>query len=1005
MSDTTYKIGVEITGDDSRFRATAKSSEKAVSDLEKKASSDVAKLKANLIGMFSAKGADTGIAKFTSEIGAGTGALEAFAGPAGVAVGVTLAFAGAAVSAGTAMFALAKEASDYGSEIADAEAKTGLTAESLSALRYQAQLSGSDFGELSGGISKFTKTVGESAKGNEEATQKLKNLGLDPQEAVKDLDGALTKVFKTINDAKPGVNQMTAAQDAFGKSGANLIPTIKSMDGDFAALKKRATELGIVLSEEDVRAADAFGDTLDTVTLQAKGAAYQFAYGFMPAITHTMDEISGSLKNNKDVWREWGEYVGGKILETTHALQSYAAIANDVYNGNFSFSTFKAQGLINAEENRKFEFEKLKNQPTLPGVVPTDAELSRFGPSGDYLDKSSGAGVSKGAAKSSSGGGKMNFEMSSKGKALVEAANKLGINPLDLAAIISYETSGTFNPSIKGGKGNNYQGLIQFGQEERSTYGVTKGQSFEQQILGPVVKYFQDRFASVGKSTVGATLLDLYKTVNGGNPTVSANASDGNGTISQHVQRIASQHKSNALKYFFGGNSKNVKGLDGAEIAKRENDEFERGAALVKQYDDQVKNLGVTTERRKVDLILETGEYAKLSEAQKQKIRDDADAIDSYTKEAQASENYSAFVKSLLDDYGALNNVQPTATEQLNKYIAANKEAGVIMDESDIATVKRIATLFDLAKAQEKENDLVQVETQRYRDERDAIWETVAAQQALTNQINRAALKPEQNFGVKNPNPGIADDDPTPKFKRTISANAMANATGRDFAAGGIFDQNTVDTQVSLMATLKETGMDTFKALAGEIGNAAAQWLAYGGASEQSLGQATKAVLASVAAQALGTGLFELGIGFAALTPWGEAIYGPAPLHFKSAAILLGMGAAFGGLARAIPGGGGSGNNSQKDSPDYLRADSSSPDYLRQNQSGNNPSQQQQFGELSNAVNGLTETVSRLKGIKPGEMLQQGIEQKPGLITNTTTKELNGSGTKATQMGKALRLK
>ena len=409
---------------------------------------------------------------------------------------------------------------------------------------------------------------------------------------------------------------------------------------------------------------------------------------------------------------------------------------------------------------------------------------------------------------------------------------------------------------------------------------------------------------------------------------------------------------------------------------------------------------------------METGEYAKLSEAQKQKIRDDADAIDSYTKEAQASENYSAFVKSLLDDYGALNNVQPTATEQLNKYIAANKEAGVIMDESDIATVKRIATLFDLAKAQEKENDLVQVETQRYRDERDAIWETVAAQQALTNEINRATANPEQNFGVKNPNSGLPSAEDLvelapgmPKTKKKISAYGIANANGKDFAKDGIFDQNTVDTQVSLMATLKETGMDTFKALAGEIGNAAAQWLAYGGASEQSLGQATKAVLASVAAQALGTGLFELGIGFAALTPWGEAIYGPAPLHFKSAAILLGMGAAFGGLARAIPGGGGSGNNSQKDSPDYLRADSSSPDYLRQNQSGNNPSQQQQFGELSNAVNGLTETVSRLKGIKPGEMLQQGIEQKPGLITNTTTKELNGSGTKATQMGKALRLK
>ena len=37
--------------------------------------------------------------------------------------------------------------------------------------------------------------------------------------------------------------------------------------------------------------------------------------------------------------------------------------------------------------------------------------------------------------------------------ALIASAQRLGANPLDLATVISYETGGTFDPSIRGGAG------------------------------------------------------------------------------------------------------------------------------------------------------------------------------------------------------------------------------------------------------------------------------------------------------------------------------------------------------------------------------------------------------------------------------------------------------------------------------------------------------------------------------------------------------------------------
>ena len=171
-------------------------------------------------------------------------------------------------------------------------------------------------------------------------------------------------------------------------------------------------------------------------------------------------------------------------------------------------------------------------------------------------------------------GGESTFQPSSRARALIAAAQKLGVSPLDLATIISFETAGTFSPSKWGGAGGNYMGLIQFGAPERRQYGANANQSFEEQVTGPVVRYFQDRFKGVGMSTQGASLEDLYTTVLAGNPRANRNSRDSFGTSPRSGVAAMGPHRQKALQMFFGGSMANV-GFGAIEQAEASNAGFE----------------------------------------------------------------------------------------------------------------------------------------------------------------------------------------------------------------------------------------------------------------------------------------------------------------------------------------------------------------------------------------------------------------------------------------------
>src|SRR2546423_3854955 len=155
----------------------------------------------------------------------------------------------AAIGLGAAIFQLAKNASDAGSQIHDLSEQTGLSATTISSIKFAADQSGSSIEEFAQGMTRFSRTVSDAAHGSDEAKEKLKRLGIDPQEALRDLDGALAKAFQKIYDSPAGVQQASVAMDAFGKTGDRLIPTINAAQGSLSGLIDRANEVGAVIDD------------------------------------------------------------------------------------------------------------------------------------------------------------------------------------------------------------------------------------------------------------------------------------------------------------------------------------------------------------------------------------------------------------------------------------------------------------------------------------------------------------------------------------------------------------------------------------------------------------------------------------------------------------------------------------------------------------------------------------------------------------------------------------
>ena len=273
-----------------------------------------------------AETAIAGVTEASTGAAAGVGVLAA-----GIAIAV-VAFGAAVyitVKLAQEVVNLAKEFADYAIEIGNVAEQTGLATETISALRNEAEATGRDFGQITGAVDNFRKTIGQATAGSEDARAKLNLLGIDGTRSINNIDLAFKQAIATIVKTKDPAEQIRLAFAAFGSDGYKLLPFLRQFNGDVDAAIKKAEELGIVISGKDVDAAREFNRAYDEVKKQIQSIALVFGKEFLPIVRNALKDFGDWVGRNKSTITDWATSTGNFVSGVIKAFKELIQFVND----------------------------------------------------------------------------------------------------------------------------------------------------------------------------------------------------------------------------------------------------------------------------------------------------------------------------------------------------------------------------------------------------------------------------------------------------------------------------------------------------------------------------------------------------------------------------------------------------------------------------------------------------------------------------------------------------
>ncbi len=228
-----------------------------------------------------------------------------------------LAGLGLAVGVG-ALVTFIRRSADAADQVGKLGQKVGASVQNLSALNLAAATSAVSSEQLATGLTYLNRKIAELAEGSPKAQSVFRQLGLSAKDFKgKDAVEAFDLVSQRLAKVGDGATKTATAMEIFGRSGAQLIPLINSLaDEGLAKLIDRARELGVLLDEQMVASIQRTNDDMKILELQSRALGAQFATGIAPALSQSLQIVTGDLGNTTEAWRKMGEVMGwiAKVL-------------------------------------------------------------------------------------------------------------------------------------------------------------------------------------------------------------------------------------------------------------------------------------------------------------------------------------------------------------------------------------------------------------------------------------------------------------------------------------------------------------------------------------------------------------------------------------------------------------------------------------------------------------------------------------------------------------------
>ncbi len=210
--------------------------------------------------------------------------IGSIAGGAFKIVTAAAATAGAAVAAFAVKSVL--EFSSTGDAVEKMAERTGLAAESVSALRVAADASGTSIETVEGAVKKMQLNMAKAADGTTNLDGVLKALHISAKDFVA---SSPAQQFETLGNAISKVGDTTErtvlSVQAFGKSGTDLLPLFQDGTFSMAEWSKKAQELGVSFTDVAANNAAALNDALGELKMAFSGLSLEVGTRLAPIVT------------------------------------------------------------------------------------------------------------------------------------------------------------------------------------------------------------------------------------------------------------------------------------------------------------------------------------------------------------------------------------------------------------------------------------------------------------------------------------------------------------------------------------------------------------------------------------------------------------------------------------------------------------------------------------------------------------------------------------------------
>ena len=225
----------------------------------------------------------------------GLGRGLAVAGAATAVVGA------AAIKAGDAFADAAGEVAAYGDNIDKMSQRLGLSYEGFQKWDYILGQSGVDIDSMQTGLKTLTNQLDDAKNGSADAQARFEALGL----SLEDINNmSREEVFESViagfQQMEDSTERAALANDLFGKSGQNLTPLFNTSIEETQALAQAAEDLGMIMSDDAVKASADYQDALDTMQRSMAGLKNNMMGEFLPGITSVMDGLSALFTGDGD---------------------------------------------------------------------------------------------------------------------------------------------------------------------------------------------------------------------------------------------------------------------------------------------------------------------------------------------------------------------------------------------------------------------------------------------------------------------------------------------------------------------------------------------------------------------------------------------------------------------------------------------------------------------------------------------------------------------------------